>query len=158
MKSGVSIVDYSNEHRPAIRRILEHIGWAEQYITASEYNADIFSQNSDLYGTYVATHSNVAIGFIYVQFHVWNQLAQIQGLAVDPNYHRQGIARALVDKAEAFALSKKARGIYVDTPVSNILGRSFYEAVGYRFAYIMPRYYEDALDGVTYQKFFELKK
>jgi ribosomal protein S18 acetylase RimI-like enzyme len=75
-------------------------------------------------------------------------------LAVDPTYHRQGIASALVDRAEAFALFKKARGIYVDTPVSNAKGRSFYEAVGYQCAYIMPRYYEDGLDGVTYQKFF----
>lgn len=155
MKSRVKIVDYSNEHRPAIRRILEHIGWAEQYITASEYNADVFSKNFDIYGVYVAIHSDIVVGFIYVQFHVWNQLAQIQGLAVDPSYHRQGIASALVDRAEAFARLKKARGIYVDTPVSNAKGRSFYEAVGYQCAYIMPRYYEDVLDGVTYQKFFE---
>lgn len=154
MKSRVSIVDYSKEHRPAIRRILEPIGWPEQYITAGEQNADIFSENSDIYGVYVAIHSDLVIGFIYVQFHVWNQLAQIQGLAVDLTYQRQGIASALADRAEAFARLKKARGIYVDTPVSNAKGRSFYEAAGYQFAYIMPRYYEDALDGVTYQKFF----
>lgn len=154
MKSRVSIVDYSNEHSQGIRRIVEHIGWAEQYITASVHNADIFSQNSDIYGAYIAIHGDIAIGFIYVQFHVWNQLAQIQGLAVDPAYHRQGIASALVERAEAFARLKQARGIYVDTPVLNAKGRSFYEAVGYQPAYVMPRYYEDALDGVTYQKFF----
>lgn len=154
MKSQVKIVDYSNEHRQGIRRILEHIGWAEQYITASVHNADVFSQNSDLYGAYVAIHSDLTIGFIYVQFHVWNQLAQIEGLAVDPTYHRQGIATALVERAEEFAHLKKARGIYVDTPISNAKGRSFYEAVSYNFAYTMPRYYEDELDGVTYQKFF----
>lgn len=154
MKSRVSIVDYSSEHRPAIRRILESIGWAEQYIAASVHNADVFSENSDIYGVYVAIHSEQVIGFIYVQFHVWNQLAQIQGLAVAPTYQRQGIASALVDRAEAFALLKKARGIYVDTPVSNAKGRSFYEAAGYQYAYLMPRYYEDGLDGVTYQKFF----
>ncbi|MBD3562187.1 GNAT family N-acetyltransferase, partial [Planktothrix sp. FACHB-1355] len=131
-----------------------HIGWAEQYITASEYNADVFSQNSEIYGAYLAIHRDIMVGFIYVQFHVWNQLAQIQGLAVDPIYHRQGIATALAERAEAFALIKKARGIYVDTPVLNAKGRSFYEAAGYQAAYIMPRYYEDALDGITYQKFF----
>lgn len=154
MKSEVAIVEYSNQYRSAIRRILEQIGWAEQYITAAEQNADVFSQNPDIYGVYIATIGEVPIGFIFVQFHAWNLLAQIQGLAVDPNYQRQGIASALADKAEVFARVKKARGIYVDTPVSNAKGRSFYEAVGYQFAYIMPRYYEDALDGVTYQKFF----
>jgi ribosomal protein S18 acetylase RimI-like enzyme len=43
----------------------------------------------------------------------------------------------------------------VDTPTSNTGGRKFYEAIGYQLGYIMPRYYEDRLDGVTYQKFFE---
>lgn len=155
MNSRFSIVDYSNQYRAAIRKILEPIGWAEQYIYAAEQNADVFSQNPELYGVYIALHSGAAIGFIYVQFHVWNRLAQIQGLAVDPNYQRQGIASALVDRAEVFAREKKARGIYVDTPVSNAKGRSFYEAVGYKFAYIMPHYYEDNLDGLTYQKFFK---
>jgi len=95
------------------------------------------------------------VGFVYVQFHEWNSLAQIQGLAVDPRYHRQGIASTLMVRAEEYAREKCARGIYVDTPTLNQGGRSFYEAVGYRFGYEMPRYYEDELDGVTYQKFFE---
>ncbi|MGL5063939.1 MAG: GNAT family N-acetyltransferase [Microcoleus sp.] len=155
MKSRFSIVDYSNQYRSAIRKILEPIGWAEQYISAAEQNADVLSQNPELYGVYIALHGDTAIGFIYVQFHVWNRLAQIQGLAVEPTYQRQGIASALVDRAEVFAREKKTRGIYVDTPVSNVKGRSFYEAVGYKFAYTMPHYYEENLDGVTYQKFFK---
>ena len=44
--------------------------------------------------------------------------------------------------------------MYVDTPTLNRKGRDFYEAIGYRFGYELPRYYEDELDGVTYQKFF----
>lgn len=155
MKSNVSIVDYSPQHRSAIRQILEPIGWAEHYIVASEHNADRFSQNLDSYAVYIAMQDNVAIGFIFVQFYDWNQLAQIQGLAVAPTYQRQGVASALVHRAEDFARNKKARGIYVDTPVANAKGRSFYEAVNYKCAYIMPRYYEDSLDGVTYQKFFK---
>jgi ribosomal protein S18 acetylase RimI-like enzyme len=50
---------------------------------------------------------------------------------------------------------KKARGIYVDTPTRNSGGRKFYEAAGYQVGYILPRYYEDKLDGITYQKFFD---
>ena len=97
----------------------------------------------------------IAAGFLYVQYYAWNQLCQIHGLAVDPDFQRQGIAAALVSRAEEFARSKRARGIYVDTPTSNIGGRKFYEATGYQLGYIMPRYYEDGMDGVTYQKFFE---
>jgi ribosomal protein S18 acetylase RimI-like enzyme len=76
-------------------------------------------------------------------------------LAVSPEFQRQGAASALVARAEEFARSKKTRGIYVDTPTTNTGGQKFYEAAGYQLGYIMPRYYEDRLDGVTYQKFFE---
>jgi ribosomal protein S18 acetylase RimI-like enzyme len=153
-RMDVSIITYAAEHQSAIRRILEQIGWAEQYITAAEQNAKVYSQDQALYGVFIATSSPLVVGFIYVQFHEWNQLAQIQGLAVDPTYHRQGIASELVKTAEKFAIGKNARGIYVDTPTLNHRGRNFYEAIGYSYGYQMPRYYEDNLDGVTYQKFF----
>jgi ribosomal protein S18 acetylase RimI-like enzyme len=150
----VSITDYAPQHQAAIRQILERIGWAEQYIAAAEQNAEGFSQSRELYGVYLATVGDSMVGFVYVQFYEWNRLAQIQGLAVDPSYQRQGIAAELVKKAERFALEKGARGVYVDTPTLNRQGRDFYEAVGYSYGYEMPRYYEDDLDGVTYQKFF----
>jgi ribosomal protein S18 acetylase RimI-like enzyme len=149
------IVDYVSEHQTDIGRILERIGWAQQYIDAAVQNAETFSKQPGIFGTYVALMSQEMVGFIYVQFYEWNRLAQIQGLAVDPHYHRRGIARALVDRAEEFAYGKQARGIYVDTPTDNLRGRGFYEASGYQFGYLMPRYYEDRLDGVTYQKFFD---
>jgi ribosomal protein S18 acetylase RimI-like enzyme len=74
---------------------------------------------------------------------------------VDVDFHRQGIASALVGRVVEFAHSKKTRGIYVGTPTSNTRGRKFSEAIGYQLGYIMPRYYEDGLDGVTYQRFFD---
>jgi ribosomal protein S18 acetylase RimI-like enzyme len=151
----ISITDYSPQHQSAIRQILERIGWAEQYIAAAERNAEAFSQNKDEYGVYIAMIGDSAVGFVYVQFYEWNQLAQIQGLAVDPTYQRRGIAAELVERAEKFAREKGARGMYVDTPTLNRKGRDFYEAIGYSFGYEMPRYYEDNLDGVTYQKFFK---
>ena len=150
----ISITGYSQANQADIRRILERIGWTEQYIAAAERNAEAFSHDQSLYGVFLATIGSSVVGFIFVQFHVWNQLAQIDGLAVDPSYHRQGVASELVKKAEEFAKEKGARGIYVDTPTLNQRGRSFYEAIGYNYGYEMPRYYEDNLDGVTYQKFF----
>ena len=154
MESTITIFDYSPEHRSSIRTILTKIGWAEQYISAMETAADVFSQDKEIYGVYLAVSNGSAVGYLYVQYYAWNQLCQIQGLAVSPEVQRQGVASALVARAEEFARSKNARGIYVDTPTTNTGGRRFYEAIGYRFGYVMPRYYEDGLDGVTYQKFF----
>ena len=158
MKPPVSILDYSPKYQSSIRMILTKIGWAEQYIASTEQNMQHFSQDTENYGVYFAVISEVACGFLYVQYYAWNQLCQIQGLAVDPEAQRQGIASALVARAEDFAKSKHARGIYVDTPTLNTGGRRFYEAMGYQVGYVMPRYYEDQLDGVTYQKFFEAVK
>ena len=155
MESVVTVTDYTSDYQSSIRRILEKIGWAEQYISSAEQNAQNFSQDKEFYGVYLAIPGNDAAGFLYVQYYAWNQLCQIQGLVVNPEVQRQGVASALVSRAEQFAHSKKARGIYVDTPTLNTGGRKFYEAVGYQLGYIMPRYYEDELDGVTYQKFFD---
>jgi ribosomal protein S18 acetylase RimI-like enzyme len=157
MEHTIAIIDYRAEHQSSIRKILTRIGWAEQYISAMEDAADVFSKDKEHYGVYLAfsdSDGEVA-GYLYVQYYPWNQLCQIQGLAVDINFQRQGVASALVARAEEFAGSKKARGIYVDTPTTNTGGRKFYEAIGYQLGYIMPRYYEDGLDGVTYQKFFD---
>jgi ribosomal protein S18 acetylase RimI-like enzyme len=154
MEPTPTILDYLPEYQSSIRSILTKIGWAEQYISAMEHAAIVFSKDRENYGVYLAVSNGKAVAFLYVQFYAWNQLCQIQGLAVSPEFQRQGVATALVARAEDFARSKNARGIYVDTPTRNISGRKFYEAIGYQLGYIMPRYYEDVLDGVTYQKFF----
>lgn len=154
MESVITVIDYIPRYQSSIRKILTKIGWAEHYIASAEQNMQDFALNKENYGVYLAIMEDAAVAFLYVQYYAWNQLCQIHGLAVEPQVHRQGIASALVSRTESFATSKKARGIYVDTPTSNTGGRKFYEAIGYQLAYIMPRYYEDNLDGVTYQKFF----
>jgi ribosomal protein S18 acetylase RimI-like enzyme len=155
MKGTLTILDYLPEHQSSIRRILEKIGWAEQSIASMEQSADLFSKDKEIYGVYMAISDETVVGFLNVQYYAWNQLCQIQGSTVDPEVQRHGFASALVDRAEDFAKTKKARGIYVDTPTRNSGGRKFYEAADYQVGYILPRYYEDKLDGITYQKFFD---
>ena len=155
MNPVLTILNYSPNYQSSIRAILTKIGWAEPYIASAEQNMQTLSQDKETYGTYVAVVNEAAAGFLYVQYYAWNQLCQIHGLAVDPEFQCHGIASALVGRAEDFARTKKARGIYVDMPTLNRGGRKFYETIGFQLGYIMPRYYEDQLDGVTYQKFFE---
>lgn len=150
----IQIAPYQTADRSGIRLILDHIGWDEPYVLAFEQAAEELSANENAAVLMARRHTALA-GFIFVQCHAWNRLAQIQGLAVDPAFQRQGVASTLVAHAEAFARARHMRGIYVDTPTTNDRGRRFYEATGYQVGYIMPRYYEDTLDGVTYQKFFD---
>jgi ribosomal protein S18 acetylase RimI-like enzyme len=149
----LKIVPYRPGDQLAIRTVLQGIGWEAHYIAAFEQAAKVLSAREDA-AVLMANQTGHSVGFIFAELHVWNNLVQIQGLAVDPVYQRQGVASALVARAEAFAGTQGARGIYVDTPTSNTGGRRFYEALGYQAAYVMPRYYSDTLDGVTYQKFF----
>ena len=153
--ASFTIIDYLPEHQGVIRAVLEGVGWAEQYVQAMEQAAQAFARQPEIYGVYLAECKARIVGYVYVQRNAWNRLAQIQGLAVRPDYQRRGIAAMLVARAEAFAIAGNMRGIYVDTPVNNKGGRRFYEALGYTCAYVMPQYNEPGLDGVTYQKFFE---
>ncbi len=91
-------------------------------------------------------------GFASVEFRRWNRLGQVHGLAVDPRLKRQGIASALVARAEEFVQREDGRGLYADTPVTNGIARAFYEALGYRRAYVMPQYYGEGLEASPISK------
>ncbi len=76
--------------------------------------------------------------FVSVEYREWNRLGQPQVVAVDLDLKWQGIASTLVRRAEKFVRGEGGRGLYVDTPVTNEIGRRFYEALGYREAYVVP--------------------
>jgi ribosomal protein S18 acetylase RimI-like enzyme len=154
----IDIVPYDAvRHRRGFREILAKNGWEERYIAGQLAGLDALS-GDPLPGT----RSKVCIceveerlsGFVCVEYREWNRLGQIQGLAVEPALKRRGIASELVHRAEEFVRAEGGRGLYVDTPVTNESGRSFYEALGYGQAYVMPEYYDEGLDGVTYLKLF----
>ena len=144
-------------YRRGVREVLAKNGWEEQYIAGQLAGLDALS-GDPLPGT----HGKVCVceveerlsGFVCVEYREWNRLGQLQGLAVDPALKRRGIATDLVHRAEEFVRGEGGRGLYVDTPVTNEIGRSFYEALGFWQAYLMPEYYDEGLDGVSYLKLF----
>ena len=147
------IIPYFPEQRQAVRRILLTNGWEERYIIGQLEGVE--SLAADVHGgVWLAQMEDTLAGFVSLQFYAWNRLAQIHGLAVDPAFQRQGLAAALVQQAEDFARQRGARGVYVDTPVTNTGARSFYTSQGYIQDYVMTAYYDDGLDGVTYLKLF----
>ena len=154
----IDIVPYDPmRHRRGVREVLAKNGWEEHYIAGQLAGLDVLS-GDPLPGT----HSKICIsesedrlsGFVCVEYREWNRLGQVQGLAVDPSLKQRGIASDLVHRVEEFVRAEGGRGLYADTPVTNEIGRGFYEALGYRQAYLMPEYYDEGLDGVTYLKLF----
>jgi ribosomal protein S18 acetylase RimI-like enzyme len=146
-------------HRRVVREILATNGWEEHYIAGQLAGLKALA-GDPLPGTrikvYVCEAEERVSGFVCVEYREWNRLGQPQGLAVDPLLKRRGIASALVHRAEEFVQAEGGRGLYVDTPITNEPARSFYEALDYRQAYLMPEYYDKGLDGVTYQKPFRM--
>jgi ribosomal protein S18 acetylase RimI-like enzyme len=153
-----NIVPYDAErHREGVREILAKNAWEQRYIAGQLAALDVLSGERlpGMHGKVcVSEEKDCLSGFVSVEYRKWNRLAQLQGLAVDPDLKRRGTASTLVRHAEEFVRREGGRGIYVDTPVTNEAAHSFYEALGYRQAYVMPEYYDEGLDGVTYLKLF----
>ena len=144
-------------HRRGVREVLAKNGWEEHYIAGQLVRLDVLS-GDPLPGTRgkvcVCEVEDRLSGFVCVEYREWNHLGQVQRLAVDPSLKRRGIGSDLIRRVEEFVQAEGGRGLYVDTPVTNEIGRSFYEALGYRQAFLMPEYYDEELDGVTYLKLF----
>ena len=145
--------DVNSTDEGSIRSTLAAEGWSQDQIEGQLAAVRALSA-SEMGFVAVADDEGSFSGFVSAQFYGWNGLAQIHGLAVASQRKRRGIASRLIGKAEEFARSLGARGVYIDTPVDNKAARAFYTAVGYSEAYRMPRYYTDELDGVAFAKFF----
>jgi ribosomal protein S18 acetylase RimI-like enzyme len=151
--SGLALKPFTSEAAPTVAALLQEHGWSAPQIAGQLEALGTLARSEDGLSL-TATADRELAGFISVQIHRWNRLAQIHGVAVRRGLFRRGYATQLVDAAEAFARDHACRGVYVDTPVDNKAGRAFYVACGYAEDYRMTRYYADDLDGVTYVKFF----
>jgi ribosomal protein S18 acetylase RimI-like enzyme len=144
---------YRGSDRDDVERVLRGLGWEERIIAGQLSAVDRLGELPTA-AVFVDDDAGFLRGFVTVELHEWNGLAQLHGLAVDPASRRRGAATALAAAAESFAREAGVRGIYADTPVDNETARVFYESRGYTPDYVMSRYYADDLDGVTYVRFF----
>ena len=74
--------------------------------------------------------------------------AEILTLAVEPRARRQGVARALVNKALAEAHGRGARMVLLEVSVSNAAARALYRRAGFVEVGRRPRYYTDGSDAL----------
>ena len=71
--------------------------------------------------TYVFERTGAVVGFISLLG------TEVGGLFVRPQYHREGIGRALMDEARA-----SRDHLELDVFEANVIGRAFYERYGFR--------------------------
>ncbi len=77
---------------------------------------------------------------------------QIIDLAVYPKYRRAGIARALVDHAEAQVRAAGRRRVWLYTDGNNAGLLAFYRRLGYRLAAAIPDYFGDGTVKAIFRK------
>jgi ribosomal protein S18 acetylase RimI-like enzyme len=136
-----------------ITRLIKKAGWNIRQLRGQL--SVIHRLASDKNGrVLVAVAEGELLGYISAEFYEWNRLGQIQGLIVDNQWRGQGIATRLVREIEKFMKRKWARGIHVDTPVNNELGRKFYTWLGYQEDCIRSEYYGPSSDAVVYLYLF----
>jgi streptothricin acetyltransferase len=91
------------------------------------------------YNTYV-TQLDRGVFFAYVDgelagqlilFKNWNGYAYIDDIAVDANFRRRGVGRALIKQAIAWAREKELPGIMLETQNTNVAACVFYQRCGF---------------------------
>ncbi len=78
--------------------------------------------------------SGAVVGWVHVIRTTWLEIdpfAEIGGLVVDAAHRSQGIGKALLDKAEAWALENGLSSLRVRSNVIRSRAHQFYEVAGY---------------------------
>lgn len=87
----------------------------------------------------VAVEGHDVIGFAVMGY--GDDAARLNLFAVDPIHRRKGIGTRLIQWLEKTALVNGNGVVYLETRMSNIAARKFYEGLGYKTIQHLPRYY-----------------
>ena len=100
----------------------------------------------------VAEIGRVLAGYILVIHHRGTRLARLYSLAVAPAFRGQGLAKGLIQKAEALAREEGYLYLRLEVSVDNQSAIRCYEALGYQRFGLYRDYYQDHKDALRYQK------
>ncbi|TFF86381.1 MAG: GNAT family N-acetyltransferase [Promethearchaeota archaeon] len=112
-----------------IREQISKSSYEKQYavddINASEY---IENENKAVFLSYL---EKKCVGQIRVRKN-WNGYCLIEDISVSQDHRRQGIGRALIQKAIEWAKEKKLGGLMLETQDNNLSACRFYFNVGFK--------------------------
>ncbi len=112
MKSGASVtiegplVGQSSVCEPILRALPEWFGIEEALVD--------YVKDTDVMPTFVAVTDDGPAGFVTIKRH-FPKAAEIQVMGILPGLHRQGIGRALLDRAEAWLRGENVEYLQVKT-------------------------------------------
>jgi len=95
-----------------------------------EFDSSSYINNADKIA-FFAYLDDKPVGQIRVQKH-WNTYAYVEDIAVEPEYRRQGVGRALMEQAISWAKRKGFPGVMLETQDNNVAGCRLYTSCGFK--------------------------
>ena len=135
---------------PMRRRHLRSVLRIEALVYPRPWSASLFMSELALRGTrayHVAKAGNAVVG--YSGLMLGNEDAHVTTIAVDPEWHRQGIGMRLMLNMAHASVERGARNLTLEVRVGNAGAQALYHRFGFAPAGIRKNYYsetnEDAL-------------
>lgn len=89
----------------------------------------------------------------------WQSLGlHVLKVATRPGFRRQGLARRLMESAEAYIVREGGQMVTLEVRFSNTEAQALYSTMGYRGVGVRPGYYADGEDGLVMTKMFKASK
>jgi ribosomal protein S18 acetylase RimI-like enzyme len=95
-----------------------------------EFDSNSYLDNPDKVA-FFACLEDESIGQIRVKRY-WNAFAYIEDITVEPKYRRQGVGRALMERAIAWSKMKGFPGVMLETQDNNVAGCHLYAGCGFK--------------------------
>jgi ribosomal-protein-alanine N-acetyltransferase len=100
------------------------------------------SANPATYSTRSSNHEPMG----FCALHRVGEEAELRNLAVDPEYQRAGIGRALLREAHRRLREAGGRNVYLEVRRSNVAARELYSSLGYRHVRVRAGYYDQPVE------------
>lgn len=102
--------------------------------------------------TLVAEDGGPLLGYSLVLFSRGTALARLYSIAVDPGARGRGVARALLEAAEAEAVARGCVSMRSEVRRDNHTSLSLFRGAGYRQFDEIEDYYEDKMDALRFER------
>jgi ribosomal-protein-alanine N-acetyltransferase len=101
---------------------------------------------------WVCEHDGAVVGNTVVLYRRGMDAARCYSLVVHPDHRRRGIARALLQRAEAAAVTRGCRAMRLEVRPDNRAALGFYRENGYEVTEKIAGFYEDGTDAFKLRK------
>lgn len=99
---------------------------------------------SDFTLAYVVEVEGKVVGYSFVHF--MDPYAHLINIAIDKNFQRKGLAKALLNEIINYSLANGLKSIVLEVRVGNTKAQNLYKSFGFKVIRVEKKYYRDGED------------